>query len=146
MRRLALSALAALVLVLTLSGCEYLEGEPEPTIDPADPSAPQIGGVITAAIDGYNTYGPTAMFPFMALEVTQVCTEEQFVADMADAADLTTLRMMKSIEHTEEGGALVTLDVITADGDMEQVWTMTVARNNVWKILDVPGMSDCKVA
>lgn len=146
MRRLAVTALFGSIMLFTLSGCEYLEGEPEPTIDPGDPSARAIGGVITAAIDGYNTYGPAAMYPFLAIEVQQVCTEDEFVADMADAPDLNTLRMMKSIEHTDDGRANVTMDVITLEGDVEQVWTMTLARNNVWKILNVPGMSDCRVA
>lgn len=146
MRRFAAVGLSVLVILIGLSGCEYFEGEPEPTINPSDPSAPQIGGLITAAIDGYNTYGATSMFPLMALEVTQVCTEEEFVADMEDAPDLNMLRMMKSIEHTDDGRAKVTLVVITTGGDLEQVWTMTLAQNNVWKILDVPGMSDCKVA
>jgi hypothetical protein len=146
MRRVFTAAAAAILIVFALSGCEYLEGEPEPTLDPADPAAPRIGGIITAALSSYTTYGPETIYPLLAPEVALVCSQEEFVADMADAGEFGQLRMMKSIDYQGDGTARVNLVIITTEGDVEQTWTMKLGLNNIWKILDVPGMSDCKVA
>lgn len=143
----SLAVAAAFIMTLAmLSGCEYLDDGSEDQGAINARNAPGIGGVITAAIDAYNAYGVESFYPFLAADVRAVCTAEEFAADMSDAAGLVALREMKSVEYPEFRLAEVTVVLVTADGDVEQVWKMVQAENGVWFVLDMPGMGECKVA
>ncbi|MBI2913262.1 MAG: hypothetical protein HYY03_05025 [Chloroflexi bacterium] len=115
---------------------------------PDDPRVKQIGFVAEEATYAYALAGPAGIYPYLAQEVRDRCTEDAFKKALADMQQPTGFRGLKKVKFEGEE-ARITITLIFKDHDEDVEWVLVPnpegpgAAGYSWYITQVPGIERC---
>jgi hypothetical protein len=108
-----------------------------------DPRVGEIGGVAELATYAYASAGPEGLYDYVAKTVKDKCSVEEFSADLKGAEEPTSFRGMKGVKFDGDT-ATATVVQIFEDMDKDVKWAFVDEGDGAWRIVDAPGLSDCK--
>ncbi len=109
---------------------------------PEDPRVREIGSVAEAATIAYAGSGPAGLYDFLAPQLTQRCSRDQFAQNLVDQEVPTGFRGLKKVEF--EGDTVrVTVVLIVRDHDRDVEWAFKRGPQDAWYLTEVPGAEKC---
>ncbi len=115
---------------------------------PDDPRVLEIGFVAEEATYVFARVGAEGLYDFLAPEVAQRCSREQFGQALAGQAQPTGFRGLKRVKF-EGDDARVTVIIIAGGRDQDVEWVFarnpqpTDATGFKWYLTQVPGIEGC---
>ena len=139
---LRLLPVLALALVLFAAACGGDGDIPE------DPRVLQIGTVAEDATYAYAGGGPAGLYAYLAPDVRDRCSPQQFEQALAGQLVPTGFRGLKKVRFEDEA-ARVTIVWIAPQGDTDVEWVFVPnpegagAAGPSWYLREVPGIEGC---
>jgi hypothetical protein len=117
-------------------------GDDDPEL-PDDERVRQIAGVAELAANAYAAAGPVGLYDYLAPQVTDRCSKQNLVAALEDQDIPDGFRRLASVEFDGNEAAA---RVVQLFGDEERAteWVFASLSENVWRLIDVPGLAGCR--
>lgn len=130
-----LPGLALAALVIAAAACGGSDGQDDERVK-------QIGGVAELATYAYAGAGTDGLYDYLAPQVTQRCSKEQFGQELSAQPQPTGFRGLDRVEF-QDGRARASLTLIFRDHDQKVEWTFVQTADGSWRIVDLPGLKEC---
>lgn len=131
---------AAVLAVIALVACG--DDDDDDGGDDDDAAVEQLGSTAEVATYAFAEDGATGLYDYVAESVKDVCTVEEFEADLEGSEQPTSFRGMEDAE-IDGDTATATVVLIFDTEDIGQEWSFVDEGENTWRITAVPDMDEC---
>jgi len=108
-----------------------------------DARASAIGALSENAVDAWSQNGAAGLHSFFTQSVLARCSVDQLETALSGQPKPTAWRNTKDFKFSTEGQATATVIVVSNGQDVPQTWTFELEANTRWRVLDLPGLSEC---
>jgi hypothetical protein len=129
-------AAVILVAVSLLGACGGGDGGQD------DARAKEVRGVAELATYAYAGSGPEGLYDYVAPEIAERCTKDQFSNDLSDQPQPRGFRGITQVRF-EGGRAVAAMVLIYDDGDKKVDWSFVQTQDGSWRIASLPGLQEC---
>jgi hypothetical protein len=137
MKKFAVTVFLLMVPVLVLAAC----GDDDDG-DANDERLDQLGSTAEAATYAYAADGAAGLYDYVAQTVKDVCTIEQFEADLESADVPTSFRGMDGATFDGDSADATLIQIFDTE-DRTVVWTFVDEGDNTWRVTTVPEQDEC---
>ncbi len=115
---------------------------------PNDPRVGQIGFVAEEATYAYASAGPSGLYPYLAQDVRDRCSQERVAQALAGRDQPTGFFGLKKVSF-EGDAARITITMIIRDHNQDAGWVLVPnpggpgAAGYPWYIARLPGLEEC---
>ena len=110
---------------------------------PEDPRVLEIGTLAEEATYALAGGGPAGLYQFLAPEIVQRCSPQQFAKALTGQEMPTGFRGLRKVEFAGEE-ALVNVIFIVGGQDKDIEWTFAKGSDGTWRLSKVPGLEECR--
>ncbi len=112
-------------------------------VDTSDPRVKDIAFETALAVRAWASGGPAGLYPYMGVAVKSICSEAEFVADLAGDTQPQSYEQLRGVEFGENA-ARIKITVLTTKGEAKMTWTYNLQRDAHWVPIEVPGLEKCR--